>query len=450
MKHSHLFFSLLPCLFLSSLTGCGGETTSPKIEFEAQETTVDDYTFNYYENRKGYMIEDYRGKLDSIILPSEYQGQPIVAIGPYAFATRKMRTVVLSDSILRLEDYAFLNSEVENLVVTEHLDSFSSKAFDGSGVKTYEKDSVVYLPTMEAMYGYAIRFNQKSRSITLPDGCVGLIDGATDNLWKPGTNVSDRECINLTLPSSIHVVHYNQGIYCSFADSVKSLTLNYFNVNGFKVGYNKSITSLHIGFRDTGIGDNYFSHWSALETVTFDEGCTSIGSYAFWECKKLKEVILPDSCERVKNDAFRGCSALKTLRIPNVIYPLVEAFTSLDNKWGSDDTNYYGIKKIIAGGNIPELGLSMYSDYSHYFYLLKEIVIEEGCQTIGARAFRMDRDLETITLPKSLKSIGESAFQNTLSLKKIIYGGTESEWKAIEGLEQAELPEGTTIQYTIS
>ena len=448
MKQSHLFFSFLPCLFLFSLTGCGGETTPPKIEFEAKETSVEDYTLNYYENRKGYMIEDYRGKLDSIILPSEYKGEPIVAIGPYAFATRKMRTVVLSDSILRLEDYAFLNSEVENLVVTEHLDSFSSKAFDGSGVKTYEKDSVIYLPTMEAMYGYAVRFNQKSRSITLPNGCVGLINGATDNLWKG--NVPEKERIKLTLPSSIRVIHYNQGIDWSFSSDVKSLTLNYCGGTGATFYRNTSITSLHLGFKAAGIPDRCFYSWSALETVTFEEGCTKIGGYAFSGCSKLKEVILPNSCERVENDAFRGCSALKTLRIPNVINPLIEAFTSLDNKWGSDDTHNYGIEKIIAGGNIPELGLSMYSDYSHYFYSLKEIVIEEGCQTIGARAFRMDRDLETLTLPKSLKSIGESAFQNTLSLKKIVYGGTSAEWEAIEGLAQAEIPEGVTIQYTVS
>ncbi|HIW58095.1 MAG TPA: Ig-like domain-containing protein, partial [Firmicutes bacterium] len=65
----------------------------------------------------------------------------------------------------------------------------------------------------------------------------------------------------------------------------------------------------------------------------------------------------------------------------------------------------------------------------------KEVILEEGVETIGERAFscisktsQACKALEKVSLPSSLKSIGFHAFAYCSSLKEVYYAGTEDSW----------------------
>ncbi|RAW47461.1 leucine-rich repeat domain-containing protein, partial [Metamycoplasma hominis] len=50
---------------------------------------------------------------------------------------------------------------------------------------------------------------------------------------------------------------------------------------------------------------------------------------------------------------------------------------------------------------------------------LKKVILNEGLEKIGAEAFR-DTNIESITIPGSVKEIGERAFYGCIYLKEVI------------------------------
>ena len=62
---------------------------------------------------------------------------------------------------------------------------------------------------------------------------------------------------------------------------------------------------------------------------------------------------------------------------------------------------------------------------------LKKATLSEGVEEIETGAFSGCISLETVCLPKSLIKIGNQAFLDCISLEKIYYSGTEEEWLAL-------------------
>ena len=63
--------------------------------------------------------------------------------------------------------------------------------------------------------------------------------------------------------------------------------------------------------------------------------------------------------------------------------------------------------------------------------MLESITLPNTLKTIGDHAFWDCYSLETITLPNSLKSIGDSAFTYCDSLNEANFGGTVEQWDAV-------------------
>ena len=65
-------------------------------------------------------------------------------------------------------------------------------------------------------------------------------------------------------------------------------------------------------------------------------------------------------------------------------------------------------------------------------YRATKIAIPEGVTEIGVGAFQRCLSLADITIPDSVTKIGSAAFAGCQSLADIRFGGTESQWKAVE------------------
>lgn len=69
-----------------------------------------------------------------------------------------------------------------------------------------------------------------------------------------------------------------------------------------------------------------------------------------------------------------------------------------------------------------------------YFGTAAEVTVPEGVESIasafrdGSNAFHKNIDIESITLPRSLKTVGSEAFHGCLCLKNVLYGGSVAEW----------------------
>ena len=201
------------------------------------------------------------------------------------------------------------------------------------------------------------------------------------------------------------------------------------------------IKSIIINNGVTSISSNAFYGCSSLITVSIPDSVTSIGNYAFSDCTGLTSIDIPDSVTSVGSSAFSNCTGLTSVSIPDSVTRIGDsAFnncSSLLELSLPTSTSIYN--SIFSGGafkdctNIEKVtltkGTGLSRDYSTSTYRftpwyisresIKEVVIENGIESIGDYTFYDCTGLTSINIPDSVTSIGDSAFGNCAALNKV-------------------------------
>lgn len=174
----------------------------------------------------------------------------------------------------------------------------------------------------------------------------------------------------------------------------------------------ESIKSVVVSSGVTSIGENAFYDCDSLEAVELPVGITKIGSGAFRDCGVLESVVIPDGVESFGDGAFYA-TALKNTVVPaSVTYIGTEAFG-----WCNDLE-----KIIVTQGNAhyssDSYGVLFNADKTELISfpaaaLQISYEIPETVENIEDYAFVNSENLETVTVPASVSSIGESAFFNS-------------------------------------
>ena len=86
---------------------------------------------------------------------------------------------------------------------------------------------------------------------------------------------------------------------------------------------------------------------------------------------------------------------------------------------------------MVIPASVRELG-AVFSECTK----LKSITLPEGFERFVGSTFSGCTALESINLPKSLKYIGFYTFNDCTSLKNLNFGGTTTEWNAVENQER--------------
>ena len=130
------------------------------------------------------------------------------------------------------------------------------------------------------------------------------------------------------------------------------------------------------------IGYYHYFHGSAISSfneLRYFIGVTYIGKEAFKDCSKLYTIVIPDNVKTIEQNAFSGCSDLQFVTWGNNITDI-------------QDRAFYGctsLRFIILGDYVETIG-------AYGFY---------GASSINISTLR-------VTLPASVKSIGDYAFHN--------------------------------------
>ncbi|MDO5806674.1 MAG: leucine-rich repeat domain-containing protein, partial [Eubacteriales bacterium] len=210
----------------------------------------------------------------------------------------------------------------------------------------------------------------------------------------------------------------------------------------------------------TEIGEWAFAYCSSLTEVTIPKSVTSIRAFAFRSCSSLTKAIIPEGVTSIGESAFQSCGSLTEVTIPKSVTS-IESFAFYD--CGALTTVYYGgtqkdwdaLKKNIGEENDPLLNANIIcaiqesngfaytvtgdeATITGYTGSAKNIVIpsELGGKPVTAIADKAFYGYRTpnIYIPKTIKAIGEGAFQDTSysdEVRFICYEGTEKEWANI-------------------
>ena len=172
----------------------------------------------------------------------------------------------------------------------------------------------------------------------------------------------------------------------------------------------------------TDINYNAFYQCSSVTDVAIPEGVTSIGARAFQECTNLKNVTFPSSIKTIEKWAFRGCVALESVDLSHL--------NNLEQIGNLAFDNCAALKtvKLPQNGKLNTIGADAFSfTNGQPAPQITEITIPASVTTIGNGAFEGCSKLKKVTFaPNSqLKTVGEKTFDRCHDNLIICYSNKE-------------------------
>ena len=176
-----------------------------------------------------------------------------------------------------------------------------------------------------------------------------------------------------------------------------------------------SLTSVTIGNSVTSIGSDAFGDCSALTSVTIPNSVTSIENYAFSRCSALTSVTIPNSVTSIGNAAFSNCSSLTSVTIPSSV-------TSIGDKAFVNCSSLTSVNWDVKRHQDFEYDIRPFSSSS-----ITTFTFGDEVEYIPAYLCSDLTGITQITIPNSVTSIGDKAFEGCTSLASVTWNSKHSE-----------------------
>ena len=341
----------------------------------------EDTPFTYYLKNGNAIITGYSKPLvGDVVIPDTLNGCPVTQIGTYAFqACMQMTSVSVPDTVQILDNCVFMNcTKLETVTVSPHLLAIGNSVFSGCS---------------------------SLRQITLGEELVAIGRSAFSGCTA---------LASVVIPDSVEYV-----------------------------------------------GDSAFYRCSGLKQVTLGKGLTAIESYTFAYCESLQTVTIPQNVQVIYTNAFFDCMNLFAVELAAGITTIEKNAFCFDDKlfyvYYTGTKEQWSQMEIAQEGNaaLMDVPLMYYSasmpnppiapldrEDTVFTYTLRHgevtitgsketltgsVVIPETLNgypvtTIGSGAFLQNTEITSVTIPDSVKTIGEGAFQQCYMLQKVIGG----------------------------
>lgn len=164
---------------------------------------------------------------------------------------------------------------------------------------------------------------------------------------------------------------------------------------------------------------------------------TGVDAQAFQANRKITAVHIPASMKKVGTDAFRNMSNVKSVYIADLAAwcaidfangnanPIYNAFSSYrESAWGNVYVNNVAVTELVIPEGVTSIGRSFYG-----FKKLTKVTLPSTLKTLGDQAFANCAKIKEMTLPEGLEIIG-SAFWSCEGIEKIVLPSTVKELKS--------------------
>lgn len=205
-------------------------------------------------------------------------------------------------------------------------------------------------------------------------------------------------------------------------DTISYLYYNNTTANVTGAIVKSGLTTVEIGDQMTAIPNNAFKNCTNLETLILHDGLVTIGGDAFRFCSSLVSLTLPASVDSIGGCAFEGCNSISSLVIPSgVDYIGLGAF----NNWTALTSVVFNAENC----NVPYIGRIFGGCDS-----ITSFIFGDSVRVIPAAICQYMTGLTSVTIPGTVDSIGQGAFEGCDSLAETHYIGTLEGWMGIKML----------------
>ena len=415
----------------------------------------------------------------------------VIDIGSGAFYNCSSLTgVSIPDGVTSISDYAFWGCTSLTVITIPN----SVTIVDDCAFRSCTSLTSVDIGNSVTRIGYyAFRGCTSLTSITIPDSITSIEDGAfyncnllkdvyfggTEIQWQQITIGEDNECLtntniyftnafiasgtcgeNLTWtldnagtitisgtgPMDDYSDEENE-LWFPYRDSIKAVMIGegVTSIGAYAFSGCTALTSVNISDSVVTIGNGAFRCCTGLTTITIPDGVNVIGIVAFEDCTGLTRVSVGNNVTSIRFSAFSGCTALTAVNIPDSVKSIRAcaflrcnniAYNEYDGLFYLGNTNnpYYaliGVKEIKSQytihNNCKVIAGSAFWGRAN----LNAITIPSGVISVGQWAFQECSSLSSITIPDSVTEIEDSAFYDCSGLKDVYFGGTEAQWQQI-------------------
>ena len=435
--------------------GAAADTQVDKVITELQ-TSIDNNSkgvFSYRKIQDGIEILGYKGfKVDTLTIPDQINGIPVVSIGKHAFRYMSFRNVVvpkcctvikegafswcrslknieLHDALIRIEKYAFyecgyirevrlpLNVKeiqtgcfqhcrrLKTAIFNEKLETIDQLAFDGTWLEHVSLPaSVKWVKGGKKSADGDFPFKNRNNSIITitVEGINTSFDGFPDNVAVYCLSESKTQQLANEMGATVYPLDALKSnlFYHEVEEGIEILRCTRIESDILcipKVISNKPVV---------GIGEAAYRDLPIVE-VDMPNTINYIGKGAFSGCTKLKKIELPYGVERIDDEAFGGCTSLEHINLPDtLLYLGLFCFSNTSVK-------EVKIPKQIEG--LP----GSFSNCKN----LKRVIIN-NCLTSIARMAFSGTALSEVIVPEEVDEINDSVlnFYHKLPLKLVVLG----------------------------
>ena len=215
------------------------------------------------------------------------------------------------------------------------------------------------------------------------------------------------------------------GIYYDKSGNNVYVTRKYVNVNNYASYYKGNVnipsTVSYEGTTYTVIGIKSFAFdaCTGLNSVTIPNTVTTIGEFAFCGCNSLTSINIPNSVVYISKSAFWKCTGLNSITIGTSLTRIApSAFrdcgTIASLKYNSKNCTGFeewphpftgcSIQKVIIGDSVLVIPPNFCGSSS-----ITSITIGKSVKSIGSSAFGGCSGLTYLSIPNSVTQIGENA-----------------------------------------
>lgn len=433
-----------------------GVSSLKNLEYGKTVTSTDDIDYSVFDNLETVKLSCSsigNNAFKNMNLTSVTFGEGLINIGEEAFSgCNKITSVEFPSSARIIGKNAFKNcTKLKTVNIGDGVSKIDYGAFNGcTGLTNLDLGNVQYL------YMYSFEGCTSLKEVVVPENTTEMKDGVFNG------------CTSLTTARILGNIDYLTAFsHCTSLVTVE-LPEGLKEIGNFS--YCSALESITIPNSVTTINQGAFGYCTNLKTVKMPESLQTINKNAFWY-SGITSITIPSGVTKIDESAFSDCSALKTViselnkplsinanvfkNIPSdaklyVPYGKVSVYQSA-NVWKSFNTI---VESAITEGN--KLVLTIYNgnnsvDATFVVTNTNPLEIQMGSGSavafstatsdvfiipstaegyddteftvtrIGNKALQ-NKTMTSLTIPNTIKSIGEDAFDGCNNLQSVNIG----------------------------